>query len=226
MMDVSKKEGSKMNESLKQIHDDPIERGANDLLIGDAKPTSLAKKIAEYAHRNQQRENGEPYICHPLRVLDLYRNFVGLSYQGTLSMPYDLLHQKGIPLEGVEAVCLLHDVVEDTALSIDDIRALYADNGMADYFDRYIHDPLSLITHDDKAVPYPEYIQICMKHPSSAIVKMMDLIDNLKVIDLETFDEWCLNRAKDYLGYLYTINHEYHFIETVQKYKKEFYGKE
>ncbi len=61
-----------------------------------------AYKVASYAHRNQKRESGEPYIIHPLNVC---LNLTTFKADGS-------------------SLCagLLHDVVEDTELSIEDIK--------------------------------------------------------------------------------------------------------
>ena len=58
-----------------------------------------AHKRAAEAHKDQRRKGGDPYILHPRRVADLVRPHV--SHAGV-------------------AAALLHDVLEDTELKIDD----------------------------------------------------------------------------------------------------------
>ena len=55
-----------------------------------------AYKVAEKAHRGQKRWGGEPYIIHPVMVADMVTG------------------------ESEECVALLHDVVEDTYVSVRD----------------------------------------------------------------------------------------------------------
>ncbi|MBT3209998.1 MAG: bifunctional (p)ppGpp synthetase/guanosine-3',5'-bis(diphosphate) 3'-pyrophosphohydrolase [Bacteroidetes bacterium] len=77
------------------------------------KPESLrlinkAFKIADEAHLNMRRRSGEPYIFHPLEVAKIVTVQIGL---GTKS-----------------AVCaLLHDVVEDTEYTFQDIEELFGE---------------------------------------------------------------------------------------------------
>jgi (p)ppGpp synthase/HD superfamily hydrolase len=64
-----------------------------------------AYAFAECAHRGQRRKDGQAYISHPVRVARLL---------GTLGYDEDVL-----------AAALLHDVVEDTAVTVDEIRAAF-----------------------------------------------------------------------------------------------------
>ena len=65
---------------------------------------SLAKK----AHAGTRRKSGEPYIFHPLAVALIAVREVGLG-----------------PIAVVSA--LLHDVVEDTQITLDEIRTIFGD---------------------------------------------------------------------------------------------------
>ena len=67
-----------------------------------AKLVKGAYEFAKVAHATQKRESGEPYICHPVKVAKIV---------------YDL----GMD---VETVCgaFLHDVVEDTDVTLDEIK--------------------------------------------------------------------------------------------------------
>jgi guanosine-3',5'-bis(diphosphate) 3'-pyrophosphohydrolase len=64
-----------------------------------------AYEFAEAAHRGQRRKDGRAFIAHPVRVARL------LAARG-----YD---------EEVLAAALLHDVVEDTDVTLSDLRALF-----------------------------------------------------------------------------------------------------
>lgn len=75
---------------------------------GDKLLIRKAFDIALEAHKNMRRKSGEPYIYHPIAVALICAEEIGL---GTTSV-----------------VCaLLHDVVEDTDLTLDDIRGLFGD---------------------------------------------------------------------------------------------------
>ena len=62
-----------------------------------------AFEFANNAHRNVRRRSGEPYMLHPIAVAQIVVDDIGLGYKSI-------------------AAALLHDVVEDTDYTVDDIR--------------------------------------------------------------------------------------------------------
>ena len=216
-----------MNENLKKIHEYLISMGSKeeDLLYFDTQSVQLAMEICEYAHRDQKRENGEDYANHPARILNSYRDLVGITPDDPFCVDVDLMYKHNVPFDGVQEVCLLHDVVEDTEFTFDDVRNIYVDCGFERYFDIYINDALKCITHD-KTTDYESYIKICLTNPISALVKMIDLQDNLRVLDLIELNDENYQRAMNYLRYLYLINNTYKFVENIQEYRKDFLKEE
>ena len=78
----------------------------------DEEELTIVKKafdFANQAHRNVRRRSGEPYILHPIQVAEIVIDEIGLGYKSI-------------------SAALLHDVVEDTSYTIDDIRNLFGDN--------------------------------------------------------------------------------------------------
>lgn len=215
-------EERKMNENLKKIQDYLNKTGVSKERVegGATSSVYLAMEIMEYAHRNQKRENGEDYAEHPARCLTSYRNLIGIGPNGDRVMDKDIMYHNNVPFDGVQEVCLLHDVVEDTEFTVKDVRDIYVECGFESFFDIHIKDALERITHD-KSVDYGEYIKVVLQNPISAMVKMMDLQDNLYVLDLVDFTEEKYHRAQGYLFWMFIINEAYHFLENVQKYKKE-----
>ncbi len=67
-----------------------------------------AFQFANQAHKNVRRRSGEPYMLHPIAVAKIVVTEIGL---------------------GCKSICaaLLHDVVEDTAYTVEDIRNLFGD---------------------------------------------------------------------------------------------------
>ena len=211
-----------MNENLKKIQDYLIKTGVSKERVegGATSSVYLAMEIMEYAHRDQKRENGEDYAEHPARCLTSYRNLIGIGPNGDRVMDKDIMYHNNVPFDGVQEVCLLHDVVEDTEFTIKDVRDIYVECGFESFFDIYIKDALERITHD-KSVDYGEYIKVVLQNPISAMVKMMDLQDNLYVLDLVDFTEEKYHRAQGYLFWMFIINEAYRFLENIQKYKKD-----
>ena len=73
---------------------------------GDKQEIRKAFDLALESHKDMRRKSGEPYIYHPIAVAQIAAEEIGL---GTTSL-----------------VCaLLHDVVEDTSLTLEDIEAQF-----------------------------------------------------------------------------------------------------
>jgi hypothetical protein len=104
-----------------------------------------AIEIAVAAHAAQLNKAGQPYVLHPLRVM--------LS----------------LNTEEERIVGVLHDVVEDTATTMEDLRQAG--------FSIRVLTALALVTHQ-KGVPYAEYIARCADNPIAKAVKLADLRDN------------------------------------------------
>ncbi len=211
-----------MNENLKKINGYQLSQGMSQKEIEDSSLSSvgLAYLIASYAHREQRRENGESYLNHPLRVLEEYRSLLGVIPGDPFSVDAEAMEKRGISYFGVQEVALLHDVIEDTEFSLKDVKDLYVEQGFKDYFELYMEEGLVRITHD-KSQGYPEYIGICLGNPVSSLVKMMDLQDNLRVVDLVSLDKKKEDRASNYLRFIKVINDRWGFLEGASAYKEE-----
>ena len=75
---------------------------------GEKEIIRKAFEVAVEAHKEMRRKSGEPYIYHPSTVAQICAEEIGLGATGI--------------------VCaLLHDTVEDTDLSLDDVRGLFGE---------------------------------------------------------------------------------------------------
>ncbi len=70
---------------------------------GDRELIDKAFRIANEAHWNMRRKSGEPYIIHPISVAKIVNQEIGLGAKSI-------------------AVALLHDIVEDTDYTLEDIE--------------------------------------------------------------------------------------------------------
>lgn len=104
-----------------------------------------ALEIAAKAHAGAKDKEGEPYILHPIRVM------------------------MGVEGEAARIVGVLHDVVEDTEVTIDDIKS----EGFSDE----VIVALSLVTHAADQ-PYADYVIACKANDMARQVKLSDLRDN------------------------------------------------
>jgi GTP pyrophosphokinase len=81
---------------------DLMERLPDSFSLADRELVERAYRVAEEAHRKQKRNSGEPYINHCLAVARILTN---------LRVPPEVV-----------AAALLHDTVEDTQVTLEDLR--------------------------------------------------------------------------------------------------------
>ena len=74
----------------------------------DLEAVDTAFYFAVEAHKNQRRRSGEPYIYHPIEVATIAAHDIGLGRTSIIC-------------------ALLHDVVEDTQYTLDDIREMFGE---------------------------------------------------------------------------------------------------
>lgn len=77
----------------------------------DQEELDLVQKAFEFAneaHKGVRRRSGEPYILHPIAVAKIVVSNISLGYKSIIA-------------------ALLHDVVEDTDYTVDDLRSLFGD---------------------------------------------------------------------------------------------------
>ena len=107
--------------------------------------TEKALKLCFEAHKEQQDKAGLPYVFHPFHLAEQMED------------------------ESSVIVALLHDVVEDTDIRMEDLEAMG--------FQKEALEAISLLTHDP-AVPYEEYLIPIKENPIARQVKLADLRHN------------------------------------------------
>jgi len=92
--------------------------------------TKTALKLCFEAHKDQTDKSGMPYVFHPFHLAEQMSD------------------------EKTTVVALLHDVIEDTDYTLDDLKNMgYSDD---------ILSAIALMTNDD-GVPYMEYVALIKK---------------------------------------------------------------
>lgn len=127
--------------------------------------TKKAMKLAFAAHKDQVDKSGIPYVFHPIHLAEQMES------------------------EETAIVALLHDVLEDTEYTLQDIAAMG--------FPQEVLDALALMTHD-QAVPYMDYVARLKGNPIARTVKLADLRHNSDLTRLDTVDEKALARIEKY----------------------------
>ena len=127
--------------------------------------TKKALKLCFEAHKEQTDKSGMPYVFHPFHLAEQMAD------------------------EATTVVALLHDVVEDTELTFEDLEK--------QGFNDEIIKALMLLTHE-KSVPYMEYVGEIKKNKIATKVKLADLKHNSDLTRLSVVDEKALNRKEKY----------------------------
>jgi (p)ppGpp synthase/HD superfamily hydrolase len=122
--------------------------------------------LAAEAHQGQRDRNGQPYVLHVLRVM--------FRVEG----------------EAQRTAAVLHDVVEDTPHTLDELR----ERG----FSEEVVHAVDCLTHREDE-PYEAQVERAASDPIARVVKLADLEDNMDLRRLEDVHERDLPRLQRYL---------------------------
>ena len=106
--------------------------------------TIKAMNLAYSAHHGQYDKGGVPYIFHPIHLAEQMDDEISTC------------------------VALLHDTVEDTAVTLEQLAA---------EFPKEVVDAVALLTHAD-GVEYFDYVRAIKANPVAVKVKLADLSHN------------------------------------------------
>lgn len=129
--------------------------------------TALTKKamtISFEAHKNQKDKSGCPYVFHPFNLAE------------QMDDEYSTI------------VALLHDVVEDTEITIDDLRKEFPEE---------VIEAIGLMTHES-GEEYMSYVSKIKENPIARKVKIADLTHNSDLTRMETVTEKDVLRREKY----------------------------
>jgi len=136
-----------------------------------------ALSFAAHKHRDQRRKDAEasPYINHPIALADV------------------LVNEGGVTDAEVLAAALLHDTVEDTATTPDELERA---------FGARVARIVAEVT-DDAALPKAERKRLQVEHaasisPEAKLVKLADKICNLRDVAVRPPAQWSLERRREY----------------------------
>jgi guanosine-3',5'-bis(diphosphate) 3'-pyrophosphohydrolase len=136
-----------------------------------------ALAFAAHKHRDQRRKDAEasPYINHPIALAEI------------------LAGEGGVTDAEVLAAALLHDTIEDTDTSLEELRAEFGER---------IAAMVAEVT-DDKSLPKAERKRLQIVHaagvsPGAKLVKLADKICNLRDVAERPPAKWDLQRRQEY----------------------------
>lgn len=122
--------------------------------------------LAVQAHRGQADHYGQPYVLHPLRVM--------------LRVDSDYERMAGV----------LHDVVEDTPHTLEDLRSMGYPEEVVEAVDCLTRRPTET---------YGALIERAAANPIARRVKLADLEDNMDIRRMSAVTEKDLERLQRYL---------------------------
>ncbi len=124
-----------------------------------------AIELAKQHHESQTDKAGNPYIEHPLRVMNQMKS------------------------EEEKIVAVLHDIVEDTDISLNDLRN--------EGFSEEVVSAVECLTKQD-GENYDSYIERISFNPFAVKIKLADLEDNRDLTRLPQVTDMNLERLEKY----------------------------
>ncbi len=155
-------------QEIQAKYDELIEACRNNFPLTQKQEDDIfrAFSIAKKAHSGTRRKSGEPYIFHPLAVA--------------------LIAVKEVGLGSIAVVCaLLHDVVEDTEITLDQLRTIFG-NRVAVIVDGVtkIEDVLIMQqTESKQAENYRKILLSMCDDPYVIFIKLCDRLHNMRTLD-------------------------------------------
>ena len=151
------------------------------LVANDSLPVLIAATaFAAEKHRNQRRKDAEasPYINHPIALANV------------------LVSEAGIDDVSIVAAALLHDTIEDTATTAEELLELFGEAIAG----------LVLEVTDDKSLLKDDRKRLQIEHAphlssGAKLVKLADKICNLRDVRRTPPTDWPLERRREYFDW-------------------------
>ena len=130
---------------------------------GDLKRIQDAYELAALAHRDQKRNTGEPYIIHPIAVATIAAEELEMDTNTVIA-------------------AFLHDVVEDTEYTIEDIRERFGDD-VAFLVDAVTKRKKRNYEHTKQVDNYKQILESVHYDIRALLVKLSDRLHNMRTLD-------------------------------------------
>lgn len=129
----------------------------------DLQKIKAAYELAALAHRDQKRVSGEPYIIHPIAVATIAAEELELDANTVCS-------------------AFLHDVVEDTPYTVEDIRSRFGDD-VAFLVDVVTKRKKSSYENTKQVDNYKQILDSVHYDVRALLVKLSDRLHNMRTLD-------------------------------------------
>ena len=159
------------NKEIAKRYKDLLKGAYQSFTPSDKKEIRKAFDIAVEAHSSQRRKTGEPYIYHPIAVAKIVAYEIGLDTTSIVA-------------------ALLHDVVEDTDYTLEDIERLFGENVAR------IVNGLTKISHlkkdQDASVQAENFRKMLLTLHDDVrviLIKIADRLHNMQTMDAMPHDK-------------------------------------
>ncbi len=131
---------------------------------GDKELLRTAFEMAADAHKTMRRKSGEPYILHPIAVAMICVDEIGLGVRSTIC-------------------ALLHDTVEDTDISLEDIKSEFG-NEITKIVDGLTKISTVMTTNSSQqAENFKKILLTLTDDPRVILIKLADRLHNMRTLD-------------------------------------------
>lgn len=152
------------NQEITRRYKKMLQNTYQTLTKDDKKLIRKALDLAVVAHKDQRRKSGEPFIFHPLEVANIVANEIGL---GATSI----------------AAALMHDVVEDTNYSLEDIREIFGEK-IARIIDGLTK--ISILNKQEVSIQSENYKKLLLTLSEDVrviLIKIADRLHNMRTLE-------------------------------------------
>lgn len=160
----------KENQEISRRYKDMLKHTYQTLTAEDKKLIRKAFDLAVDAHKDQRRKTGEPYIFHPIEVAKIVADEIGL---GATSI----------------AAALMHDVVEDTDYTLEDIREIFGPK-IARIIDGLTK--ISVLNKQEVSIQSENYKKLLLTLSEDVrviLIKIADRLHNMRTLDSMSEDK-------------------------------------
>ena len=150
---------TQIRKSVESLFDYLAERAAPE----EVERMRRAYELAHEAHKEQKRKSGEPFIIHPIAVASIVARELELGDNPVIS-------------------AFLHDVVEDTDYTVEDIRERFGDD-VAFLVDTVTKRKKDSYEHSKQVDNYRQMLESVHYDIRALLIKLADRLHNMRTLD-------------------------------------------
>ncbi len=149
-------------QTIEEAYREMVQSIKSEMEEVDIQNIRKAYELALHAHRKQRRKSGEPYILHPIAVAKISAAEIGLGPTAIIS-------------------ALLHDVVEDTNVTLVEIREMFGAR-IAKIVDGLTKLDSAYNAESPQAENFKKVLSTLVDDVRVALIKMADRLHNMRTL--------------------------------------------